>query len=152
MLLDRRLRQPFAIASVRLSLYMAVSAPYGKLRTERVGTRTRKDLRVLCYQHHTEMLLKLHSEPAEKLLYVCKEPGCLIRYKSSDGYFIDTEDAKTIEQEMSPRVSCPNDEHPMYLAEVRHERPSFRLWKCPECNASRTNEEPSPGQGKKRGA
>jgi len=29
---------------------------------------------VLCYQHHTEMLLKLSSEPVEKLLYVCAEP------------------------------------------------------------------------------
>ena len=131
---------------------MAVSAPYGKLRTERLGTRTTKDLRVLCYQHHTEMLLKLPSGPDEKLLYVCKEPGCLNRYNSSDGYFVDTGDAKTIQEELTPRVRCPNDEHPMYLAEVRPERRSFRLWKCPECNASRTNEESSPGQGKKRGA
>ena len=95
------------------------------------------------------MLLKLSSEPAEKLLYVCAEPGCLIRYNSSAGYFLDTEDAKTIEQEMAPRVSCPNDEHPMYLAEVRPERRSFRLWKCPECNASRSNEESLHGFGKK---
>jgi len=74
------------------------------------------------YQHHAEMPLKLRSEPAEELLYVCKQPGRLIHYNSSDGYFIDTEDAKTIEQEMAPRVRCPNDDHPMYLAEVRPER------------------------------
>jgi transposase-like protein len=98
------------------------------------------------------MPVKLHSEAAEKPLHVCAEPGCLIRYNSSDGYFIATEDAKTIEQEMVPRVSCPNDEHPMYLAEVRPEKRSFRLWKCPKCNASRTNEESSPGLGKKMGA
>ena len=119
---------------------------------ERLGTGTRKGLHVLCYQHHTEMLLELRSGPAEKLLYVCKEPGCPIRYNSSDGYFIDTEDAKTIEQEMVPGVSCPNDEHLMYLAEVRPERRSFRVWRCPECNASRTNEESSDGLGKKVGA
>jgi len=98
------------------------------------------------------MLLELGSKPAEELLYVCNEPGCLIRYNSSDGYFIDTEDAKAIEQELTPRVSCPDDEHLMYLTEVRPEKRSFRLWKCPECNASRTNEESSPEQGKKMGA
>ena len=112
----------------------------------------RKDLRVLCYQHHSEMLLKLPGTSAEKLVYVCKEPGCLIRYNSSDGYLMGTEDAKTIELEMAPRVSCPNDEHPMYLAQVRPERRSFRLWKCPECKVSLTNEESSPGQGKRMGA
>jgi hypothetical protein len=99
------------------------------------------------------MLLKPLKEPAEELVYVCKEPGCLICYKSgSDGYFIDTEDAKTIQEELTPRVSCPNDDHLMYLAEVRPERRSFRLWKCPECNASRTNEQSSRGRGKEMGA
>jgi hypothetical protein len=29
----------------------------------------------------------------------------------------------------------------MYLAEVRSEKKSFRLWKCPECDAIRTNGE-----------
>ncbi len=116
---------------------------------ERLGTSTRKDLRLLCYQHHIEMLLEFGGELLEALLYACREPGCLIRYDSSHGYFIDTKDAKTIEQEMAPRFSCPGDEHPMYLAEVRPERRSFRLWKCPECNASRTNEESLHGFGKK---
>src|SRR5260370_42306931 len=117
---------------------------------ERLGTSTRKDLLVLCYQHHIAMLLEFGSEPLEALLYACREPGCLIRYDSSHGYFIDTKDARTIEQEMAPRVSCPRDGHPMYLAEVRPERRGFRLWKCPEWNASRTNEESSHELGKKR--
>jgi len=30
---------------------------------------------------------------------------------------------------------------PKYLAEVRPEKKSFRLWKCPECDAIRTNGE-----------
>jgi len=98
------------------------------------------------------MLLEFGSEPLEALQYTCREAGCLIRYDSSHGYFIDTIEAKTIEQEMVPRVSCPGDEHPMYLAEVRPERRSFRLWKCPECNTSRTNEESLHGLGKKVGA
>jgi hypothetical protein len=123
----------------------------------------RKHLHVLCYQHHTGMLPRLLSEPAGKLLYVCKEPGCLTRYNNTDGYFIDTEGARAVEEESAPRISCLNDEHPMYLAEVRPEKRSFRLWKCPGCNSSRTNEdslvvlrpgreESSPGWVKKMGA
>ncbi len=119
---------------------------------ETLGTSTRKDLHVLCYQHHTEMLLRLLSKPAEGLLYACREPGCLVRYRSLDGYFIDPKVAKTIDQEITPRVSCPDDGHFMYLDEVMPQRRSFRLWKCPECNESRTNEETSGGLEKKMGA
>ena len=109
----------------------------------RKGSSTRKDLHVLCYQHHTEMLLRLISEPEERLLYACREPGCLFRYDSSNGYFVDAKEAKTREQETTPRVTCSNDGQLMYLAEVMPEKRSFRLWKCPECNRSRTNEETS---------
>jgi hypothetical protein len=120
---------------------------------ERLGTSTRKDLDVLCYQHHTEMLLRLLREPAEGLGYACQEPGCLVRYDSSHGYFLDTKDAKTIEQETTPHLSCSNDGQLMYLAEVMSERRSFRRWKCPECNLSCINdEETSGGLGKKMGA
>ena len=100
------------------------------------------------------MLLRLLSEPAEGLVYACHEPGCFVRYDSSHGYFLDTKDAETIEQETMPHVSCSNDGQLMYLAEVTPERRSFRLWKCPECNLSRINEdeETSGGLGKKMGA
>lgn len=98
------------------------------------------------------MLLSLLSEPAEGVLYTCREPGCLVCYKGSDGYFIDAKDLKTIEEEITPRVSCPKDGHLMYLAEVIPQRRSFRLWKCPECNGNRTNEETSGGLEKKLGA
>lgn len=118
----------------------------------RLVTGTGKDLHVLCYQHHTEMLPRLLSEPAEGVLYACQEPSCLVGYDSSDGYFIDTKNSKTIEEETTPRVSCPNDGHFMYLAEVMPQRRSFRLWKCPECNGNRTNEETSGGLEKKMGA
>lgn len=107
---------------------------------------------MLCYQHHTEMLLELRSDPPESLLYACQDPGCLVRYDTSRGYFLDTRDAKAIGLEIIPSVSCSNDGHRMYLAEVMPERSSFRLWKCPECNESRTNEESSHGLGKKLGA
>jgi hypothetical protein len=125
-----------------------MSVPRMACEQERLGSRTRKDLHVLCYQHHTEMLLRLASDPAEGLLYACREPGCLVCYDSSNGYFLDAKEPKTIEEETTPRVSCPNDGQLMYLAEVMPEKRSFRLWRCPECNTSRTNEETSGGLGK----
>jgi hypothetical protein len=106
-----------------------------------VGTGTRKDLHVLCYEHHKEMPLKHRSEPAETFLYVCLEPGCFIYYDSSQGYLIEPQDGDRSEPEIKPSVHCPKDGRVMYLAEVRPERKSFRLWKCPECNAIRTNGE-----------
>jgi hypothetical protein len=98
------------------------------------------------------MLPKLRGESTEALLYVCLEPDCLIRYDSSAGYFIGTANQKALEQEILPRVNCRSDERPMYLAEVQAKIRSFRLWKCPECGASCTNEEFLSGLGKKTGA
>jgi hypothetical protein len=109
-----------------------------------LGTSTKKDLHVLCYEHHTEMLLKRRSEPAETFLYVCQEPGCFIYYDSSQGYLTEPQDGVKSEPKIKPSVLCPKDGRVMYLAEVRLERKSFRLWKCPECNATRTNGEFSP--------
>ena len=120
---------------------------------ERLGTSTGKDLRVLCYQHHTEMLLRLLSDPSAGVVYACQEPGCLIRYDISHGYLLDTKDARTVELEIIPRVICSNDAQRMYLAEVMPERRGFRLWKCPECSQSRINNEDTSGElGKKMGA
>ena len=121
--------------------------------TERLGISTRRDFHVLCYQHHSEMLPRLPSEPAEGQLYACGELACLVRYHSLHGYFVDPKVAKTIELEITPRVGCPKDGQFMYLAEVIPQRRSFRLWKCPQCNGRRTNdEETSGGLGKERGA
>lgn len=86
---------------------------------------------------------------SEDALFRCQEPGCLIRYGTSRGYFLDTQDKMTLEQEILPRVSCPVDESPMYLAEAQTESKSYRLWKCPGCGISRTNEEISNGLEKK---
>jgi hypothetical protein len=86
------------------------------------------------------MLLECRKEPAETFLYTCREPGCFIHYDSSQGYFIEPQDGDS-EPEIKPSVHCPKDGRLMYLAEVRPERKGFRLWKCPECNAIRTNGE-----------
>lgn len=85
-------------------------------------------------------------------LYACEERGCLVRYGSRLGYFLETKDSKTLEEEILPHVMCPQDDYPMYLAQVLPERRSFRLWKCPECNTSLTNEDSSGAQGKSTGA
>lgn len=107
----------------------------------RQGTSTRKDLHVLCYEHHAEMLLEYRSKPAETFVYACREPGCFIHYQSPQGYFIEPQNGDGSELEIKPGVHCPKDGRVMYLAEVRPERKSFRLWKCPECDAIRTNGE-----------
>ena len=121
-------------------------------KQERLGTSTGKHFHVLCFQHHREMLAKLLSESAQGVLYSCREPSCLVRYDSSRGYFIDGNAIETVEREITPRVTCSVDGHLMYLVEVMPEKKSFRLWKCPECNETRSNEETSGGLEKKIGA
>lgn len=104
-----------------------------------MSDRTGKELHVLCYQHHRDMSLESHSG-SEHALFRCQEPDCLIRYGTSQGYFLDTQDKTTLEQEILPRVRCSLDKRPMYLAESQARGKSYRLWKCPECGASRSNE------------
>ncbi|PYU11137.1 MAG: hypothetical protein DMG37_17880 [Acidobacteria bacterium] len=106
-----------------------------------LGTGTPRDLHVLCYQHHREMLPKLQVETGKPPVYVCQEDGCLVCYEASGGYFLDTEDPKTLKLEIRPKVRCSHDGRLMYLAEVRPEQRSFRLWKCPECDASYTHQQ-----------
>lgn len=115
-----------------------------------MGSGTRDDLHVLCYQHHREMGLEAGSESEDR--FRCQEASCLVRFNASRGYFLDTEDKMTVEQEILPRVFCPSDRSPMYLAETQTKSKSYRLWKCPACSASRTNEGISDGWGKTAGA
>ncbi len=109
-------------------------------REGRVPVRE-KSFTHFCYEHHTEMLPKLQRESPETHSYACREPGCFIHYDDARGYFVETQDAATIEPEIKPGIRCPKDGHLMYLAEVHPERKSFRMWKCPECNRIQTNEE-----------
>lgn len=116
-----------------------------------MGSETKDNLCVLCYQHHREMGLVRGSE-SEDALFRCQEAGCLIRFHPSRGYFLDTQDKMTLEDEILPRVRCSVDQSPMYLAETQAKSKNYRLWKCPECGASRTNEGGSNGLEKKAGA
>lgn len=106
-----------------------------------LGTGTSRDLHVLCYQHHKEMVPKLRAETSEQPLYACQEADCLVCYDATVGYFLDTGDLKILEQEIRPRIRCSRDGRFMYLGEVRPEQRSFRLWRCPECDASYTNQQ-----------
>jgi hypothetical protein len=89
----------------------------------------------LCYEHHLEMALRKHSSTEE---YACPQPGCLVHYSKIDGYFLDTQDRFVVKGSPAPpHQYCPKDSYPMYLLEVEPNQPSFRLWRCPECNMSR---------------
>lgn len=106
----------------------------------------RGDLHVLCYEHHGQMKLSaVANEPtkqsAETLAYVCQVEGCQVRYEDVRGYFLPGERASADEQSLKPRVRCSKDKQFMYLAEVKPEKTSYRLWKCPECGAAQTNAE-----------
>jgi hypothetical protein len=110
------------------------------------GRRLSEGFRPLCYEHHCEMRLnasRLNGEQGTKqtLVYACTEPNCLVLYSVSRGYFIQGQNGKTSELDMVPGVRCFHDEMPMYLGEIDLEKRTFRLWKCPQCGARRTNEE-----------
>jgi hypothetical protein len=107
--------------------------------------QTRKEFHPLCYEHHHEMMpnqfnLQNPSDPPQTTAYACREPDCLVRYDSPRGYFI-VQDGNKIAEEAAPSVTCTHDGTSMYLAEVQPRNTSYRLWRCPQCEASRTNEE-----------
>ena len=100
--------------------------------------KTRGDVRPLCYEHHVEMRpvqLEKSSNAftTYSLAYACPLSGCVIRYAGKTGYFANgsTNEGERIEV---LRVSCPQDGHPMYLAEIHPQRMSLRLWKCGRLN------------------
>jgi hypothetical protein len=110
------------------------------------ATQPSKELRAFCYEHHVKMrlnesLLNSEGDPTQTLAYACTEPDCLVHYNISRGYFMLSQNGNTNELDMVPRVRCPHDGTPMYLAEIDLEKRGFRLWICPQCDGRRTNEE-----------
>jgi len=84
----------------------------------RQGTSTRKDLHVLCYEHHAEMLLEYRSKPAETFVYACREPGCFITTRARKG----TSSSPKMGRERAGNQawrSLSEGWRVMYLAEVR---------------------------------
>ena len=101
---------------------------------------------VLCYEHHSQMrlsrvLLKIGEKSWQITAYVCEKSACVVRYNHSRGYFITTQDGSPMGGDTVPRFSCPQDSQLMYLTEVRPQQRNYRLWRCPDCNTSRTSEE-----------
>jgi hypothetical protein len=114
-----------------------------------------KELRALCHEHHVEMrlnqsLLNCGDDAKHPLAYACTEPDCLVHYSIYRGYFMLSQDGSTNEPSMVPRVRCRHDGTSMYLAEVDVKKISFRLWKCPQCDGRRTNEEALIGLASKK--
>ena len=110
------------------------------------ATQPSTEFHALCHEHHIEMrlnqsLLKSKGEDTQTLSYACTEPDCLVHYNSSRGYFMLSQDGSTSELDMLPRVRCLHDGMPMYLSGVNPNNRGFRLWRCPQCDGSRTNEE-----------
>lgn len=104
-----------------------------------------KDLRALCHEHHVEMTLhepggRTGTAGSQTRAYACPLPDCTVHYNSSNGYFLIAHGGK-IDLESVPRVKCSVDGRPMYLAETNPQKRSFRLWKCPQCGSTHTNEE-----------
>jgi len=105
----------------------------------------RKQFHALCHEHHiemrlTEVLITAESPPTQTPAYACPGPDCAVRYTPSKGYFIAAKQGQ-VERNMVPRVTCPRDGQRMYLSEINPERREFRLWRCPQCDSTRTNEE-----------
>ena len=106
--------------------------------------QTGKYLRALCHEHHIEMTVKESGKtqiaPGQTATYTCPRPDCVVHYNPSKGYFLVAGKGQ-IELDSTPRVKCSVDGRPMYLAETNPQKRSFRLWKCPQCGSTRTNEE-----------
>ncbi len=110
------------------------------------ATQPSKELRALCHEHHAEMrlnqsLLNSEGDPIQKLAYACTQPDCLVHYNIYRGYFVLSQNGNTNELDMVPRVRCSHDGTPMYLAQIDPDKRDFRLWRCPQCDGRRTNEE-----------
>jgi len=86
-------------------------------------------------------LLNSEDDTKHTLAYACTQPDCRVHYNIYRGYFMPSQDGNTNEPGMVPRVRCPHDGTPMYLAEVDLEKWGFRLWRCPQCDGRRTNED-----------
>ncbi|PYT76290.1 MAG: hypothetical protein DMG40_26490 [Acidobacteria bacterium] len=104
-----------------------------------------KQLHALCHEHHIEMsLVEAFVESvrpqAHASAYACPQPDCGVHYAPQNGYFVLTNNGNA-ELDMTPRVSCPRDGQRMHLAEINPEKKAFRLWRCPQRDSTRTNEE-----------
>jgi hypothetical protein len=103
-----------------------------------------KQFQPLCYEHHSRMEVSgspiTSSGDIARYSYACAESDCVVHYSDSCGYFIVGQNGNPNELDMVPKVRCRQDDMPMYLAEVKPEKRDFRLWRCPQCGGTRTND------------
>jgi hypothetical protein len=101
--------------------------------------------RPLCYEHHIQMecrdLRWRPGKPTRMRYYACPKRGCSINYSPPHGYSMLNKGAECLARSMTPCVSCPGDGRLMYLAQVKPDARAFRLWRCPQCQGTSTNEE-----------
>jgi hypothetical protein len=108
------------------------------------GPQPGRELLPLCHEHHVKMRvsnLKSEGRETQTVAYACTESDCPVHYNISSGYYMLSRDRNLGELDMVPKISCPRDRTPMYLAEIDPEKRSFRLWRCPVCDLTLTNEE-----------
>jgi hypothetical protein len=87
-----------------------------------------------------QVLRRGEGPPTDTSLYACPRPDCGVQYAPSTAYFIAPNSGHA-ESHMTRRVMCPRDGQPMYLTDTNPEKRAFRLWRCPQCDSTRTNEE-----------
>ena len=110
------------------------------------ATQPSKQFHPLCHEHHVgmkvnEKIVKSNGKGAESRSYICTESDCLVHYSKNRGYFVLNGNGKPNGLEMVPKVTCRRDGMPMFLAEVNRKKKSYRLWRCPQCNETRTSDD-----------
>jgi hypothetical protein len=102
--------------------------------------------RVLCYEHHVEMMLKQSfsnggENTRKTVTFACPEADCHVHYSIAGGYFLQSQNGHRNDLEVIPTVRCLDDGTPMYLAEIDLDKRDYRLWICPQCGGRRTHEQ-----------
>jgi hypothetical protein len=115
------------------------------------ATQLGKELHALCHEHHSEMKRnKSFSNgdggATQVIVYACTAPDCHVHYNVSRGYF-QSQNGSGNEWNQMPKVNCFLDGAPMYLSQIDREKRAFRLWRCPQCGTSLTNEDGLVGLG-----
>jgi hypothetical protein len=108
-------------------------------------TQSSRDYHLLCHEHLKmslhEILLESGREGEQILAFACTEPDCRVHYNFCRGYFLPSQEGRSDELGMVPRLRCPRDGMSLYLAGINPEKRGFRLWKCPQCDGKCTNDE-----------
>ena len=72
--------------------------------------------------------------------------GCYVKYDSQKGYSETPQRGQYSEGNVIPHVSCRRDGRSMYPSQVKPEKKSYRLWKCPRCGGGYEHWELSAAQ------